>query len=160
MASLTIFAGPNGSGKSSIIGGGPFAGSDHLLEADAIALRIYPDQPKLAAIAAGREVLRRTQEYLSAGEDFAIETTLSGNWTRLAVTQALARSFFVRLVYVCLESPERCIWRVRERVAEGGHDVPDEDVRRRYSRAWRMFRSCYASQMKVLSTIIPNSSRS
>jgi predicted ABC-type ATPase len=65
VAILTIFAGPNGSGKSSIIGGGPHAGSDHLLEADAIALRIYPDQPQLAAIAAGREVLRRAQEYLS-----------------------------------------------------------------------------------------------
>jgi predicted ABC-type ATPase len=99
VASLTIFAGPNGSGKSSIIGGVPYAGGDHLLEADAIALRIYPDRPKLAAIAAAREVLRRTQEYLSSGEDFPIETTLSGNWTRLAVMHALARGFVVRLVY-------------------------------------------------------------
>ena len=84
MPVLTIFAGPNGSGKSSIIG------RDHLLEADAIAGRTHAVPPRLAAITAGREVLRRTQEYLKSGQDFAIETTLSGNWTTGAIKQALA----------------------------------------------------------------------
>ncbi len=45
------------------------------------------------------------------------------------------RGFFVRLVYVCLDTPEQNIQRVRERVAQGGHNVPDEDVRRRYARS-------------------------
>lgn len=40
-----------------------------------------------------------------------------------------------RLVYICVESPEQSIQRVRERVAQGGHDVPDDDVRRRYARS-------------------------
>jgi predicted ABC-type ATPase len=132
---LTIFAGPNGSGKSSIIGRVDFVGRDHLLEADAIAGRIHAGHPRLAAITAGREVLRRTQEYLRSGQDFAIETTLSGSWTTSAVKQALARRFFVRLVYICLNNPEQCIRRVQERVAQGGHDVPNADVRRRYSRS-------------------------
>ena len=91
--------------------------------------------PRLAAITAGREVLRRTQEYLKSGQDFAIETTLSGNWTTGAIKQALARHFFVRLVYICLDNPEQCIRRVQERVAQGGHNVPNDDVRRRYSRS-------------------------
>jgi predicted ABC-type ATPase len=91
--------------------------------------------PARAAIAAGREVLRRTQQYLRSGENFAIETTLSGTWINRAVDQAITSGFFVRLVYVCLSTPERNVQRVRERVAQGGHSVPDEDVRRRYARS-------------------------
>jgi predicted ABC-type ATPase len=135
VAVLTIFAGPNGSGKSSIIRRVDFAGRDHLLEADAIASRIHVNDPRLAAITAGREVLRRTQEYLGSGQDFAIETTLSGSWTTRAIKEALARRFFVRLVYICLDNPEQNIQRVHERVAQGGHNVPDDDVRRRYTRS-------------------------
>jgi hypothetical protein len=75
------------------------------------------------------------QEYLGSGQDFAIETTLSGSWTTRAIKEALARRFFVRLVYICLDNPEQSIQRVHERVAQGGHNVPDDDVRRRYTRS-------------------------
>jgi predicted ABC-type ATPase len=112
-----------------------FAGGGDLLEADAIAARIHSGDPRKAAIAAGREVLLRTRGYLDARQDFAIETTLSGAWTMKAIRQAIERRFFVRLVYICLDSPEQSIQRIRERVAQGGHDVPDEDVRRRYARS-------------------------
>lgn len=135
MPVLTIFAGPNGSGKSSIIQSVAFVGRDNLLEADAIAKRIHATLPESAVIAAGREVLRRTQEYLDSGENFAIETTFSGKWTLGAVREARVNRFFVRLIYICLEGPEQCIRRVRERVAQGGHDVPNDDVRRRYFRS-------------------------
>jgi predicted ABC-type ATPase len=60
---------------------------------------------------------------------------LAGNWTDAAIRAALERSFFTRLFYICLDNPERSIQRVRERVAQGGHDVPDADVRRRYARS-------------------------
>ena len=72
---------------------------------------------------------------LRSAESFAIETTLAGNWTNAAIRAALERSFFTRLFYICLDNPERSIQRVRERVAQGGHDVPDADVRRRYARS-------------------------
>ena len=49
--------------------------------------------------------------------------------------EAIECGFFVRLVYICVDGPERSIQRVRERVARGGHDVPDRDVRRRYVRS-------------------------
>jgi predicted ABC-type ATPase len=105
---LTIFAGPNGAGKSSIIRRVDFTGrDDHLLEADATASQIHLSDPRVEAIAAGREVLRRTQEYLGSGQDFAIETTLSGNWTTNAIKEALAQCFFVRLVYICVDNPEQ-----------------------------------------------------
>ncbi len=67
-----------------------------------------------------REVLRRTQEYLRSGEDFAIETTLSGKWTTSTVKEAMVRGSFVRLVYVCVDNSKRSVQRVRERVAQGG----------------------------------------
>jgi predicted ABC-type ATPase len=132
---LTVFAGPNGSGKSSIIRLVDFEGRENLLEADAIAKRLHPCTPRLAAVAAGREVLRRTNEYIQSGQNFAIETTLAGAWTSKAIQAALSREFFVRLVYICVDNPERSIQRVHERVAQGGHDVPDDDVRRRYARS-------------------------
>jgi predicted ABC-type ATPase len=132
---LTVFAGPNGSGKSSLIRQIEFEGRLNLLEPDAIARRMKPECPEQAGVSAGREVLRRTAEYIRNAESFAIETTLAGSWTNAAIGAALARSFFTRLIYICLNNPERSIQRVRERVAQGGHDVPDADVRRRYSRS-------------------------
>jgi predicted ABC-type ATPase len=77
----------------------------------------------------------RAAEYVRSRESFAIETTLAGNWTNFAIRGALERRFFTRLFYICLDNPERSIQRVRERVAQGGHDVPDSDVRRRYGRS-------------------------
>lgn len=135
MPVLTVFAGPNGSGKSSLIRQVEFEGRENLLEPDAIARRISPKIPQQAGISAGREVLRRSAGYLQARESFAIETTLAGNWTNDVIRTALERSFFTRLFFICLDNPERSIQRVRERVAQGGHDVPDADVRRRYARS-------------------------
>jgi predicted ABC-type ATPase len=132
---LTVVGGPNGSGKSSIIRGVEFEGRDNLLEADAIAKRINPANPRGAAVAAAREVIRRIGEYLTNHQSFAIETTLSSRSTLATMRQAQAYGFTVRLVYVCLDNPERSIQRVRERVAQGGHDVPDSDIRRRYNRS-------------------------
>lgn len=135
MPVLTVFAGPNGSGKSSLIRQVEFEGRENLLEPDAIAKRINPETPLQAGVSAGREVLRRTAQYIQNAESFAVETTLAGSWTNSAIRAALARSFFTQLFYICLDSPERSIQRVRERVALGGHDVPDADVRRRYTRS-------------------------
>jgi predicted ABC-type ATPase len=68
--------GPNGSGKSSIIRWLEFEGRNNLLEVDAIAKRIDPASPRRAAVAAAKEVIRRTREYLKNHQSFAIETTL------------------------------------------------------------------------------------
>jgi len=132
---LTVFAGPNGSGKSSLIRQVGFEGRENLLEPDAIAKRMRPELPQEAGISAGREVLRRSAEYVRESRSFAIETTLAGNWTNSVIRTALEQSFFTRLFYICVDNPERSIQRVRERVAQGGHDVPDSDVRRRYARS-------------------------
>jgi predicted ABC-type ATPase len=132
---LTIIAGPNGSGKSSTVAPLEIAGRENLLDPDAVARRLNPAMPTQAAVDAGREVLRRTQEYLATARDFAIETTLSGHQTFRAMREAKRRGLTVRLLYIALNTPEENVHRVQDRVIKGGHDVPDEDIRRRYYRS-------------------------
>ena len=66
---------------------------------------------------------------------FAIETTLSSHGRVDLIRRAKSRGYQVHLVFMGLDSPERCITRIRNRAARGGHFVPDADVRRRYTRS-------------------------
>lgn len=135
MPQLTVISGPNGSGKTSVVGQLDYEGRENLLDPDAIARRMNPENIQRAAVAAGREVIRRTREYLDAGVSFAIETTLSSSSILDTMRAARERGFTVYLIYVCLDTPERNVQRVGERVSRGGHDVPPVDVRRRYERS-------------------------
>ena len=67
--------------------------------------------------------------------DFAVETTLSGRASLALIDSARARGYEIHLTFVALDSPERCIARIRTRALRGGHSVPDADVRRRYERS-------------------------
>lgn len=135
MPQLTVISGPNGSGKTSVIGQLDYEGRENLLDPDAIARRMNPEDIQRAAVSAGREVIRRTKEYLDAGVSFAIETTLSSSSIIETMRAARERGFIVYLIYVCLDTPDLNIQRVGERVSRGGHDVPPADVRRRYERS-------------------------
>ena len=135
MPFLTILAGPNGSGKSTLTGKLRFDGRENLLDPDAIAKRIDPANPRRAAVAAGRDAILRTREYLRTDTSFSIETTLSGGSYLETMKIARDRGFIVRLVYICVGNAEKNVQRVRARFAQGGHDVPDEDIRRRYGRS-------------------------
>jgi len=66
---------------------------------------------------------------------FAFETTLSGRSKADLIRKAKSRGYEIHLVFIGLDSPERCITRIRNRAARGGHFIPDADVRRRYSRS-------------------------
>jgi len=132
---LTVVAGPNGSGKSSVIGTLAYEGRENLLDPDAVAKRLNPNNPSLAAVAAAREVILRTREYLESRQSFVIETTLSSGRTLSTMRQARTNGFINRLVYTCLDTPEKNIRRALERVERGGHHVPEADVRRRYERS-------------------------
>jgi predicted ABC-type ATPase len=132
---LTVVAGPYGSGKSSVIGTLEYEGRENLLDPDAVAKRINPSDPSRAAVTAAREVIGRAREYLESRQSFVIETTLSSGGTLGTMREARRNGFIVHLVYICLDTTERNIRRVRERVERGGHDVPEKDVRRRYERS-------------------------
>jgi predicted ABC-type ATPase len=135
MPVLTVIAGPNGSGKSTLMRILDFGGRQNLLNPDDVAANLSPLNPEKAAFAAGRQVIEHTREYLQAGVSFAIETTLSSKQNLATLRMARDSGFRVRLIYVALDDPSHNIRRVKERVASGGHNVPDEDVRRRYGRS-------------------------
>ena len=135
MPTLTVIAGPNGAGKSTIARLTDFEGRERLLDPDAIARGMNPLNPSAAAIPAGREALKRTAEYLALAVSFAVETTLAGHGKLDLFREAKSRGYEIRLIFVGLDSPERCVSRVRNRAADGGHFVPDADVRRRFARS-------------------------
>ena len=135
MPTLTVIAGPNGSGKSTLTRSVDFEGRDRLLDPDSIARELNPLDPSAAAIAAGRDVLKRTADYLNQGVSFAVETTLSSRGRVDLIRKAKSRGYEIHLVFIGMDSPERCITRIRNRTALGGHFIPDADVRRRYARS-------------------------
>jgi len=130
-----VVAGPNGSGKSTITQRVSFEGCDRLLDPDAIALGLNPSNPSAAAMMAGREVLRRIEDYLGRGVSFAVETTLSSPRSIDLIGRAKSLGYETHLIFVALDSPDRSILRIRNRASRGGHFVPDADVKRRYARS-------------------------
>ena len=79
-------------------------------------------------------MLSRIHELIERGEDFAFETTLATKSYLSFIQKSKQAGYFVSLVFFWLESPELAIARVKKRVSEGGHDIPDEVVKRRYQR--------------------------
>ncbi|BDC52196.1 hypothetical protein F183_A45110 [Bryobacterales bacterium F-183] len=135
MPILTLVAGPNGSGKSTITASLLLKGRENLVDPDAIARQIDPEDPLRASVSAGREAIHRCRGYIDEQCDFILESTLAGNWAVNLLRQAKAAGFRIIFIYVALENADLNIERVRRRVAEGGHDVPDADIRRRYVRS-------------------------
>jgi predicted ABC-type ATPase len=129
---FVLLAGPNGSGKSTL------ASVIHL---DGLAEKIDPDRMQgadgalLPPLAAGREVIARTDAHIAAGRSFLLETTLSGNREVRLIERLRAAGYCIDVYFVCLSSAEVNIQRVRLRVMKGGHDVPVEDIVRRYERS-------------------------
>ncbi|GGK88988.1 zeta toxin family protein [Rufibacter glacialis] len=134
MPNLYIIAGCNGAGKTtaSFTVLPDMLNCREFVNADEIARGLSPFQPEKVAIEAARIMLQRIQELLKKGEDFAIETTLSTRSYAQTVKQAKELGYRITLVYFWLSSPELAIERVKARVAEGGHNIPEEVICRRY----------------------------
>jgi len=133
---LTLIAGANGSGKSTLTSSNPdiFA-SIPLLDPDAIARTIQSTVAGPSAIAAARQALQSVEQHLRDGQDFAVETTLSGKNYLRVMLDARALGFEVVLVYIGTETVETNLDRIANRVLAGGHNIPETDVRRRYQRS-------------------------
>jgi predicted ABC-type ATPase len=132
---LTLIGGPNGSGKSSLSEWVELNNQGLLVDPDAVAKKINPANPREAALEAGRKVLEIIAGHLDRHESFAVETTLSSHASLRLIDEGHLRGYEVHLIFVALNRPERNIARIRNRVARGGHFIPDEDVRRRYYRS-------------------------
>jgi predicted ABC-type ATPase len=133
---IYVLAGVNGAGKSSI-GGAAFraCGADYF-NPDEAARAILQRSPGLAQReangAAWQQGRRLLQRAIAERLDFAFETTLGGNTLPRLLAGAASQGSEVRVWYAGLSSAELHIQRVRARVARGGHDIPEADIRRRY----------------------------
>lgn len=133
---LTIVAGSNGCGKSTLTSSAreEFQQAP-VLDPDAIAKSIHDTLLGTDSdIEAGKRVLRSAEGLIESGQSFTVETTLSGSTYLRMAARAKAKGFLVAVIFVGTDSVEINIERVRTRVAKGGHDVPEEDQRRRYPR--------------------------
>lgn len=142
-----LVAGANGSGKTTL--SKKLLPADNLvfLNADEIAKSINPDNIEGVKISAGKEVFKRLQTILEKGENFAMETTLSGKLHLKIIEQARKFGYKVVLIYAFLDNTELCINRIKVRVKMGGHNIPDEDVRRRYVRSKNNFWNIYKNEV-------------
>lgn len=138
---IFVLAGVNGAGKSSIGGSALRAVGTDWYNPDEIAQRLAHSNPEVSsqeiASRVWKEGRRRLIEGIAKRTHFAFETTLGGNSMTHTLLDAIAAGISVNVWYCGLESVELHIQRVAERVARGGHDIPEELIRRRYRSSMR-----------------------
>ena len=142
---IIIIAGPNGAGKTTFATEylPNEANCPTFINADMIAAGLNPFQPESAAFQAGRMMLEMIDACVRRGENLAFETTLSGRGYARMIPRWQAEGYWVKLLFLRVSTPEITISRVRQRVLEGGHDVPEDVVRRRFHAGWRNFETIY-----------------
>jgi len=129
---LILIGGPNGAGKTTFARVFVPRIGARFVNADDIARTLEKDTLRYPAIAAGRQALRLIAEAMAERADVAVETTLAGRSWLGVIERAREAGYDVRLWFLYLASPELALVRVAGRVRMGGHDVPEEVVRRRY----------------------------
>jgi len=134
MPNLYVISGCNGAGKTtaSYTVLPEILDCEEFINADEIARGLSPFNPDKVAIEAGRIMLAKINEFLRKGLDFAFETTLSSKSFLNTIKRAKENGYEVTLLFFWLDSVELAIERVKTRVAEGGHDIPEKVIRRRY----------------------------
>ena len=145
MSSIYIIAGPNGAGKTtaSYTVLPEMLDCNEFVNADEIARGLSPFQPDKAAIDAGRIMLNRIRDLIRLKIDFAFETTLSTKSYVKTIQSAKENGFTVTLVFFWLNSVNLAKERVRARVAEGGHNIPEDVILRRYKSGIKNFLHLY-----------------
>jgi predicted ABC-type ATPase len=137
---LIIIAGPNGAGKTTFAR--EYLSADErsfeFVNADEIA-GDFADSDFRAA----RSMLWRIDELVENGADFALETTLANLSYAQKIPGWRQRGYLVSLIYLRLGSVKDSIARVRKRVSVGGHDIPEDTIRRRFERSENYFERIY-----------------
>ena len=134
MPRLYIISGPNGSGKTTA----SYSVLPELLDcsefvnSDEFAKHLSPFSPESAYITASRLMLRKVQYLFDRREDFCIETTLATRSLIKMTHSAQEKGYYVTVLYFWLNNPDIAVERVAARVRAGGHDIPEETIRRRY----------------------------
>jgi predicted ABC-type ATPase len=141
-----ILAGPNGAGKTSFANAFlreteeayAFVNADEI--ARTLGNRLSHAERDMRA---GRLMLMRLDELAAAGRNFVLETTLASRLYARKLLEWRARGYWIGLMYLRLPTVETSLDRVRRRVALGGHDIPEADIRRRFGRSARNLETVY-----------------
>lgn len=133
MKTYTIIGGVNGVGKSSLTGVLRERTTDlgTIIDVDRITAELGGN-----ALAGGRVAVAKIRECLDMGVSFTQETTLSGRKTEATAKEAKEKGYYVRLFYVALDTAAESLERIQNRVKRGGHNIPDDDVVRRFAGRW------------------------
>ena len=142
---IIIIAGPNGAGKTTFATEylPNEADTPTFINADMITAGLNPFQPERAAFQAGRMMLDMIDACVQRGENFAFETTLSGRGYARMIPEWQALGYWVKLFFLRVSTPEITMARVRQRVIEGGHNVPEDVIRRRFHAGWHNFEAIH-----------------
>lgn len=156
-----IIAGPNGAGKTTFANDFLPIEAECLnfINADLIAKGLSPFQPEKVAVKAGKLMIQQMNEFVTLSKSFAIETTFSGNNYVDRIKKWKSLDYKIIIYYLKLQSVELAIERVRLRVAQGGHNIQEDVIRRRYERSWANFQQLYKIMADTW-TIFDNSGRS
>ena len=129
----TIVGGVNGVGKTTFIRGHKelHPSSGEIIDADQITADLGGD-----SLVGGKATLKKIRKCLRKRVSFLQETTLSGYKTNATAKKALEQGYTVHLIYIGLDTVEESLRRIENRVREGGHDIPREDVIRRFQNRW------------------------
>jgi predicted ABC-type ATPase len=142
---VIIIAGPNGAGKSTLA---PFLLRDmfgilEFVNADSIALGLSAFQPDKVAFEAGRIMLKRLNYLSEQRVSFAFESTLATRSYAPWIKRLQQQGYIFQLLFLWLQSPDLAVERVKERVRMGGHNIPEETIRRRYQKGLQNFFDLY-----------------
>ena len=133
MRRYVIIAGVNGAGKTTLYKTHPALFNMPRVNIDEIVRSFGSWKNKSDVFQAGMIAVHKIREYIATGSSFNQETTLCGRSILQAIRTTREKSYQIELFYVGIESADLALQRINERVQRGGHGVPEEDVRRRYS---------------------------
>jgi len=143
-----IIAGPNGAGKTTFAR--EFLPQEAkckvFINADLIAAGLSPFSPETAALQAGRLMLAQIEHHFQKRESFAVETTFAGRAYLQAITRWKEAGYHVTIIFLKLSSVQEAVARVRQRVLQGGHDIPDDVIARRFEPGFRHFEDLYKAK--------------
>ena len=143
MKRYVIFAGVNGAGKTTLYQTDYFSIEMPRVNVDEIVRSFGRWDNSADVMKAGKIAARLIKKHLEEGTSFNQETTLCGRRIIENIKKAKALGFRIEMYYVGLESADIAKQRVRQRVADGGHGVADEDIERRYSRSLRQLKQVF-----------------
>ncbi|SRR6266704_1975258 len=142
---IVVIAGPNGAGKTTFAR--EFLPNEGhcptFINADLIAAGISPFAPESVSVRAGRLMLEEIENMVRSRKSFAFETTLSGRTYLHKIREWQKIGYHVKLIFLSLPDANMAVARVAARVAQGGHNIPENVIHRRFSHGLYNFNKLY-----------------